>query len=110
MLVSYTPGSSIVTVTCTFLTGSTAIGCHVTAMIMDNEIFSETIGRNGTKRIITKQIDQPILANIDITSLLVLGFDYQADNTIGEVPIIADINILPINTGMLLCYNTIMLI
>ena len=77
-----------------------AKGCHIIVKTTPTniELISQKILRNGTEEVIQQVFDGRILVGMDISRLLVLGYGYESDGTMEDVPIMADINTVPITT------------
>ena len=80
---------------CEFARGSQARGCHITMKTLtDQELTSVNVTRNRTEDTAVKEFDVSMLGPLNISQLVVVGFDLEADGTIGEVPSIPLINLV----------------
>ena len=84
-----------ITIRCEFARGSQARGCHITVKTLtDRELISVNVTRNRTEDTAVKEFDVSMLGRLNISKLVVVGFDLEADGTIGEVSSIPLINLV----------------
>ena len=88
-------GERYIIISCKFAKGSQARGCHVILKTLtDQELMSMNVTHDGRDKITIREFDVSMFGLLNISQLVVVGFDLEADGTIGEVPIIPWIKVI----------------